>query len=64
MTKSKNGDEIEAKTCANPDKEHMAIAQKIGVTGTPAIVLESGELMPGYVPPKDLVKVLDKVAAQ
>jgi thiol:disulfide interchange protein DsbC len=42
----------------------MAIAQEIGVTGTPAIVLESGELMPGYVPPKDLVKVLDKVAAQ
>ena len=64
MTKSKNGEEIEAKTCDNPVKDHMAIAQKIGVTGTPAIVLESGELMPGYVPPKDLVKVLDKVAAQ
>jgi len=65
MTQSKNGKEIEAKTCDNPVKEHMAIAQKIGVTGTPAIVLESGELMPGYVPPKDLVKMLDKkVAAQ
>ncbi len=63
MTKSKSGKEIEAKTCDNPVKEHMAIAQKIGVTGTPAIVLESGELMPGYVPPKELAKVLDNVAA-
>ncbi|MCK5921554.1 MAG: thioredoxin fold domain-containing protein, partial [Methylococcales bacterium] len=64
MTKSKNGEEIEAKTCENPVEEHMAIANQIGVTGTPAIVLESGQLMPGYVPPKDLSKALDQIAAQ
>ncbi len=64
MTKSKKGEDVEAKTCDNPIKEHMAIAHKLGVTGTPAIVLENGQLMPGYLPPKDLSKALDQIATQ
>ena len=64
LTKAKNDEEIEAKTCDNPVKDHMAMAHEIGVTGTPAIVLESGQLIPGYSPPKELVKELDRLAAQ
>ena len=32
----------------------------VGVTGTPAIVLESGEIVPGYVPPEELAQMLDE----
>lgn len=52
----KAGGSIEAKTCDNPIKDHLAIARQLGVRGTPAIILESGELIGGYVPVKKLVK--------
>jgi thiol:disulfide interchange protein DsbC len=64
MTKSKNGKEVKSKTCENPIKEHMAIANEIGVNGTPAIVLDDGHLIPGYRPPKDLAKVLEQLSAK
>lgn len=51
---------FETKTCENPIKTHMILAQKIGVNGTPNIVLESGEVLPGYVPAKELIKMLNK----
>jgi len=54
---AKAGKTIEAKTCVNPIAQHQAVGMKLGVNGTPAIVLESGELLPGYVP-------ADKLAAQ
>ena len=46
----KSGGQIEEKTCDNPIKEHLAMARKLGVRGTPAIILEDGQLLPGYVP--------------
>jgi thiol:disulfide interchange protein DsbC len=30
----------------------------MGVSGTPAIVLENGEMVPGYIPPKRLAAML------
>ncbi len=35
----------------------------IGLTGTPGMVLESGELIPGYMEPTDLLKHIMKKAA-
>jgi protein-disulfide isomerase len=32
----------------------------MGVTGTPAIVASSGDIIPGAVPAKDLVKYLER----
>ena len=57
---AKAGGEIEAKTCDNPIKEHLNLARALGVNGTPAIILEDGEMLPGYVPVKKLVEVLNK----
>ena len=34
-------------------------AQRLGVTGTPAIITETGRLIDGYLPADDLVKLLD-----
>jgi thiol:disulfide interchange protein DsbC len=50
MTQAKAGQELPEKTCDNPVEQHLAVGELIGVTGTPALILEDGELAPGYVP--------------
>ncbi len=52
---AKSGGKVEEKDCDNPIKEHMALARELGVRGTPAILLEDGQLLPGYVPVAKLV---------
>ena len=52
---AKSGGKVEDKDCDNPIKEHMALARELGVRGTPAILLEDGQLLPGYVPVAKLV---------
>ena len=57
---AKSGGEVEEKTCDNPIQEHLKLARELGVRGTPAIVLDNGELLPGYVPVAKLVAQLRK----
>jgi thiol:disulfide interchange protein DsbC len=38
---------------------HMALAHSFGVNGTPAIVLDDGRLLPGYLAPQQLLAVLE-----
>jgi thiol:disulfide interchange protein DsbC len=38
--------------------EQMELGENMGVRGTPAMILENGELMPGYRPAKELARVL------
>ncbi len=52
---AKAGGEVEEKTCDNPIKEHLKIARELGVRGTPAILLEDGQMLPGYIPYNKLV---------
>ncbi|MEM7304958.1 MAG: DsbC family protein [Pseudomonadota bacterium] len=61
LTKAKRGETIEQKTCDNPVAEQFEVGNKIGVTGTPAILTENGELIAGYLPAKEMVKRLDHV---
>ncbi|NMH60428.1 bifunctional protein-disulfide isomerase/oxidoreductase DsbC [Alteromonas ponticola] len=58
MTDAKSGDRIETKNCASGVAEHFALGQKLGVTGTPAIILPSGMMLPGYQPADMLVQAL------
>jgi len=44
--------------CENPVAAHYALGEQIGVNGTPAIVLDSGQVMPGYVPAEELARRL------
>jgi thiol:disulfide interchange protein DsbC len=62
LTDAKAGKKIPAKTCDNPVDEHMALGRKVGVSGTPAIMLESGEIVPGYVEPKRLAQMIARSA--
>jgi len=64
MDKSKAGQEIPARSCENPVDEHYALGQTMRVTGTPALLLEGGEMVPGYVPANKLRKALDARRAQ
>lgn len=59
LTDAKAGKKIEAKTCANPVDAHMELGNQIGVRGTPTIVTEKGDLIPGYVDPKRLAAELN-----
>ncbi|TXH05334.1 MAG: DsbC family protein [Nevskiaceae bacterium] len=50
--------------CKNPVLEQYTTGASIGVRGTPALVLEDGELIPGYQPPDQLAQMLDGKAAK
>jgi thiol:disulfide interchange protein DsbC len=60
MTKAKNGENLPEKKCGAERivARDYDLGQKIGVDGTPAIFLPSGELLPGYAPPTKLVQYL------
>ena len=60
MDKAKAGAEIDGKTCANPVQEHYELGQAIRISGTPALLLEGGDLVPGYVPAHKLRQALDE----
>lgn len=60
MDTAKSGATPEAASCDSPVKEQLALGQMLGVTGTPAILLQDGTLMPGYMPPQQLSMALDK----
>jgi len=62
MTDAKNGKKVESEQCPSPVKVQYQIGRQLGVTGTPALFLESGEMLPGYVPPSRLKKLLDDKA--
>lgn len=59
MTKSKARQAVPPKTCKNPVKEQYQLGQSLGVNGTPALLTESGQLIPGYVPADRLAAMLD-----
>ena len=62
LTAAKQGETLESLECDNPVAAHFEIGRKVGVSGTPSIMLPNGELLPGYVPAADLIKRLDDQA--
>ena len=64
MTDSKAGIKVASNTCDNPVKTDYETGVRLGVTGTPALFLDSGELLPGYVPPQRLKQLLDERSGQ
>ena len=60
MTDAKARRSVRPARCDNPVAEQYEAGRAIGVRGTPAIVLESGEMIPGYVPPQELASRLDE----
>ncbi|VAW53068.1 Thiol:disulfide interchange protein DsbC [hydrothermal vent metagenome] len=59
MDLAKSGKTLDKKTCDNPVSKHQALAAELGIRGTPAIMLENGTLMPGYVPSNKVIEQLN-----
>jgi len=55
---NKQAPQASPKPCENPVLAHYTLGQQIGINGTPAIVFDSGELLPGYLPANELAKRL------
>jgi thiol:disulfide interchange protein DsbC len=59
MTRAKAGQELERRTCDNSVLEDFQLGQQIGINGTPALITENGDLLPGYMPADALLQRLD-----
>ena len=59
ITNLKNDIDIGMYECENPVESHFEIGRRIGVTGTPAIITQSGLLLPGYIPAKELIGIIN-----
>jgi thiol:disulfide interchange protein DsbC len=49
---------VATKNCETKVAEQYAFGQKIGVNGTPNIIMPDGSVIPGYQPPKQLEQAL------
>ncbi len=63
LTDAKAGLGVTPKQCDNPVRDHYLMGRTIGITGTPSIILENGEIVPGYVPPQQLAQMIEKQKA-
>ena len=59
LTAAKKDKSVPVKTCDNPIDKHMKLADDFDVKGTPMIVTENGNILPGYLPAKQLVEALE-----
>lgn len=58
MTRAKTGAIPEKRSCNNPVDEHMAIAEELGISGTPLLVFADGSMVPGYMDPNQMLRYL------
>jgi thiol:disulfide interchange protein DsbC len=58
FTSAARGGTIPESECDNPIAGHFQLGREVGVTGTPALVLEDGTILPGYVPADTLAGYL------
>lgn len=64
MTQAKLDQPFDVKQCADtPVGRDYALGREFGLKGTPGIILETGELVPGYLGPKDLLARIDSSLA-
>jgi thiol:disulfide interchange protein DsbC len=63
LTKAKSGSTVAQRICDNPVEAEFNFGRQMGVSGTPAIILENGMMMPGYQEPDKLIAVLEQMKA-
>lgn len=60
ITELKLGYDIKENVCPNnPVEKHFNLGNSLGVSGTPSIITSEGRLIPGYLPPQDLIALLN-----
>jgi thiol:disulfide interchange protein DsbC len=64
LTLAKLDREFDSSSCdASVVQDHYLLGQQVGLAGTPAIVLDDGELIAGYLPPEALKLRLEQKAS-
>jgi thiol:disulfide interchange protein DsbC len=64
FTRAKAGEELAPKSCpGSPVAREYQLGHDIGITGTPGVVIETGELIPGYLAPAQLLAHIQKSLA-
>lgn len=58
LTRLKNKEQVPTQSCDNPIAGQYQLGQELGVRGTPAIITETGKMIPGYQSATDLVASL------
>ena len=61
MTKAKAGSNVAQRICDKPIEEEFNFGRQVGVSGTPAIITDSGFMMPGYRKPDELLQILESM---
>jgi thiol:disulfide interchange protein DsbC len=56
ITKAIHGEKFNAAKCETPTKQHYELAAKLGVRGTPMMILPTGDVVNGYVPAQTLAQ--------
>ena len=59
LTKAKAGNMPPERDCENPVREHMALARRLGLRGTPYTITETGRAIGGYIPAPELFESLE-----
>ena len=52
-------EDIKQNKCDSPVEEHFRKGSLLGITGTPTIILEDGRKFSGYIPAKELIKIIE-----
>lgn len=58
LTRLKARQPVPNATCPNPVADQLELGRAVGVSGTPAIVLEDGTILPGYMPAEQLAEAV------
>ena len=61
MTQAKNGQAVKSIKCKSPVTGHLSLVYMMELSGTPALVLENGQIVPGYIPAARLSEALNQM---
>lgn len=64
LTTAKRGGKVPAANCNKMVSGQYDLGAVVGVNATPAVVFENGELVPGYLPPDDMLEAIITSEAQ
>jgi thiol:disulfide interchange protein DsbC len=64
LTGAKRGEPVARTSCASTVAGQYELGHEVGVNATPAVVFDNGELVPGYLPPADMLEAITTSAAQ
>ncbi len=59
MDAVKGGESVDSADCDHGIVDHMKLVREFGINGTPALILDDGRLVSGYVPPKKLLSIMN-----